>query len=135
MKPVDLDPALRERMTALGVREEDLEENFIRGTGPGGQKINKTASTVQLIHRPSGIEIRCQAGRSQSANRVQARQELCRQLEETKRRREETRVQAREKKRRQTRPRPAAVKREILRGKHERSRVKQLRQKPRGDDG
>jgi peptide chain release factor len=47
---------LEERMAGLGIREDDLEESFIRGTGAGGQKINKTSSTVVLRHKPSGIE-------------------------------------------------------------------------------
>ena len=45
---------LKERMERLGIREDELEEHFIRGSGKGGQKINKTASCVQLIHPPSG---------------------------------------------------------------------------------
>src|SRR3569623_841339 len=44
MTDLDIDPALTQRMEKLGIREEDLEEQFIRGTGPGGQKINKTSS-------------------------------------------------------------------------------------------
>jgi peptide chain release factor len=52
----DFDEALTRRMAKLGLREEDLTENFIRGTGAGGQKINKTSSTVQLSHGPSGVD-------------------------------------------------------------------------------
>ena len=58
---------LEDTMLRLGIREQDLEENFIRGSGSGGQKINKTSSCVQLLHRPSGIEIKCQKDRSRAA--------------------------------------------------------------------
>ena len=64
---------LIKRMQSLGITEEDLSENFIRGSGAGGQKINKTSSCVQLLHAPSGIEVRCQKSRSQALNRYYAR--------------------------------------------------------------
>src|SRR5262245_22334271 len=70
------------RLTALGVRADDVEERFVRGAGPGGQKINKTSSTVWLRHRPTGIEVRCQRERSQAANRELAWLELCHKLEQ-----------------------------------------------------
>ncbi|QRW27300.1 RF-1 domain protein [Rhizoctonia solani] len=55
------------------LREEDLEEMFVRGSGPGGQAINKTSSSVSLIHRPTGIRVQCQATRSREQNRKIAR--------------------------------------------------------------
>lgn len=70
------------RLRALGANPADVEERFIRGAGPGGQKINKTSSTVWLRHRPSGIEVRCQRERSQTANRELAWAELCGRLEQ-----------------------------------------------------
>ncbi|TLD68853.1 peptide chain release factor-like protein [Phragmitibacter flavus] len=121
------DDALQARMTKLGVREEDLEESFVRGTGAGGQKINKTSSTVVLRHVVSGVEVRCQQQRSQSMNRLIARRELCDKLEQQ---REEARLAKRavvEKKRRANRPRPRGVKERILKGKHIRSEVKRGR--------
>ena len=63
---------LEQRLLNLGVTDETLIERFIRGPGSGGQKINKTSSTVALRHRPTGIEVRCQQERSQAANRLQA---------------------------------------------------------------
>jgi peptide chain release factor len=72
-----LHPQIQSRLEALGVAVSDVEERFIRGGGPGGQKINKTSSTVWLRHRPTGIEVRCQAERSQAANRELAWRELC----------------------------------------------------------
>ena len=74
--------ALKRRMVDLGILEDDLIERFIRGTGHGGQKINKTSSCVYLQHQPSGIEIKCQAQRSREMNRFIARRELCERLEE-----------------------------------------------------
>lgn len=70
------------RLTALGVRSADVDERFVRGTGPGGQKINKTSSTVWLRHRSTGVEVRCQRERSQAANRELAWIELCGKLEQ-----------------------------------------------------
>lgn len=67
---------LQRRMAALGVREEDLEERFVRASGSGGQHVNKTATCVQLRHRPSGIEVKYMAARSQSLNRFFARRLL-----------------------------------------------------------
>ena len=82
---MNLPALIMARLAALGVRPEDIEERFIRGTGPGGQKINKTSSTVWVRHRPSGIEVRCQRERSQTANRETAWMELCAKLEEQRR--------------------------------------------------
>ena len=56
--------ALRERMEALGIREQDLEESFVRGSGRGGQKVNKTNNCVYLRHTPTGIAVKCHADRS-----------------------------------------------------------------------
>ena len=75
------DQELLARMVKLGIREEDLDENFIRGSGAGGQKINKTSVCVQLTHRPTGIMVRCQRERSQALNRFFARRELCDKIE------------------------------------------------------
>jgi protein subunit release factor B len=74
---------LREKMKALGIREEDLEEHFIRSSGAGGQKVNKTSSCVYLKHLPSGIAVKCMKDRSQSINRFLARRELAAKIERT----------------------------------------------------
>ena len=73
--------ALRLRMRSLGIMESDLEETFVKGGGPGGQKINKTSSTVVLRDRKSGTGVRCGEDRSQALNRYRARVMLCDQLE------------------------------------------------------
>jgi protein subunit release factor B len=72
---------LRKRMESLGVREEDIEESFVRSSGKGGQHVNKTSTCVQLIHRPTGIEVKCMKERSQSMNRFFARRELLDKIE------------------------------------------------------
>ena len=74
--------ALKKRMEALGIHENDLVEKFILGSGSGGQKINKTSSCVYLKHIPTQIEVKCQRGRSREMNRFQARRELCDQIAE-----------------------------------------------------
>ncbi len=73
---------LHEKMAKLQVKEEDLLEKFILGSGSGGQKINKTSSCVYLKHLPSGIEVKCQKDRSRELNRFLARRELCKRIEE-----------------------------------------------------
>ncbi|HIJ80242.1 MAG TPA: peptide chain release factor-like protein [Desulfuromonadales bacterium] len=72
---------LRHRMAERGVREEDLEERFVRSSGNGGQYVNTTSSCVQLRHLPSGIMVSCMRERSQSLNRFLARRELLERLE------------------------------------------------------
>lgn len=128
------DEALQKRMAALAIREEDLHEEFIRGSGPGGQKINKTSSTVTLRHKPTGIEVRCQKERSQVLNRHWARMELCDRIEEERKAEKLAAQNEREKKRRQTRPRPYGLKQRILRSKSKRSGVKKNRGRVGGDE-
>jgi protein subunit release factor B len=73
--------ALEARLQALEVREEDLEESFIRSSGPGGQHVNKTSTCVRLVHRPTGLAIKVQNSRSQGLNRFLARRLLADRLE------------------------------------------------------
>ncbi len=67
---------LEARMNALGIKEADLVEKFVRASGPGGQKVNKTSSAVYLKHLPSGIEVKAQEHRSQAMNRFFARRRI-----------------------------------------------------------
>ncbi len=73
---------LEARMASLDLREEDLEEKYVRSSGPGGQKVNKTSSCVVLKHTPSGLEVKTQKERSQPLNRYYARKRLCELMEE-----------------------------------------------------
>lgn len=127
MAALVIDEGLQKRMKKLGLCEEDLEESFIRGTGAGGQKINKTSSTVVLRHVPTGLEVRTQRERSQSLNRLVARQDLCSKLEEKFHAARMERQDAVEKKKRQNRKRPRGLKERILQQKHRRSEVKKNR--------
>jgi peptide chain release factor len=72
---------LQAKMEGLGIREKDIEEKFIRSSGRGGQKVNKTSSCVYLRHIPTGIEVKCMRERSQSLNRFLARRELLSRIE------------------------------------------------------
>jgi protein subunit release factor B len=116
-----------ERLAAAGARSDDVEERFVRGAGPGGQKINKTSSTVWLRHRPTGIEVRCQRERSQSANRAVAWTELCGKLEARLRAARAAAEQTREAERRRTRQKSHGQKIRMIETKKRRARVKQAR--------
>ena len=72
---------LKEKMGALGIHEKDIEEKFIRSSGRGGQKVNKTSTCVHLKHIPTGIEVKYMRERNQSLNRFLARRELVKELE------------------------------------------------------
>ncbi|HZR16741.1 MAG TPA: peptide chain release factor-like protein [Verrucomicrobiae bacterium] len=75
---------LAQRMASLGVREEDLEETFVRSGGHGGQNVNKTSTCVMLVHRPTGLQVKCQSTRQQGLNRFVARRLLMDKIEEAR---------------------------------------------------
>ena len=119
---------LHERMERLGIKENDLIEKFILGSGSGGQKINKTSSCVYLKHLPTGIEIKCQRERSRELNRYYARKELCDRIEEKIEHKKSERQQMIEKIRRQKRRRSRKSKEKMLAAKKQLSEKKSLRQ-------
>ena len=125
--------ALRERMESLGVTEGDLLEKFVRGSGAGGQKINKTNNCVFLKHLPSGVAIKCQMDRSRELNRFLARRELCDQLEAIREGRAVAKTQAIEKMRRQKRRRSRRSQQRSIADKRMLSTKKSLRRRP-GED-
>jgi protein subunit release factor B len=121
------DTALRERMERLGVREEEFRETFIRSSGPGGQKVNKTSSCVYLVHLPTGLSVKCQQERSQALNRFLARRLLLDRIERLRTglvSAEQMRV---EKIRRQKRRRSRRAQEKTLEAKHLQAEKKALR--------
>jgi len=122
--------ALRKKMDELGVREEDLEERFVRSSGPGGQHVNKVATCVYLKHAPSGIAVKVSRERSQALNRFLARRQLVEKIEEERLGRLSREQQRREKIRRQKRKRSKRAKEKMLREKKIQSEKKRFRKPP-----
>ncbi len=120
-------------MQELGILEDDITEQFILGSGSGGQKLQKTASTVLLQHAPTSISIKCQEQRSREANRYYARKRLCEKVDEMQKGEQSKKQQAVEKIRRQKRRRSRRSKQKMLEQKRARGDLKQTRKKP-GDD-
>ena len=118
---------LEERMRKLAIREQDLVEKFVLGSGRGGQKINKTSSCVYLRHVPTGLEVKCQRERSQALNRYLARRDLCDRLEERILGARSARRQAEERIRRQKRRRSRRQKAKMLKQKRHQGEKKALR--------
>jgi protein subunit release factor B len=121
--------ALAQRMAALGVHESDIEEAFVRSGGHGGQNVNKTSTCVQLLHRPTGTQVKCQASRQQWQNRSLARKLLLDKIEAVQRSRRAAERERVEKLRRQKRGRSQAAKQRILADKSHRATKKDLRRR------
>ena len=118
---------IRELMDEASVFEEDIEESFILGGGPGGQKTNKTSNVVRLKHEPSGFNIRFGETRSREDNRWLARRALAEAILERENKRKSVRRQEAEKKRRQKRRRSRRQKQRMLEDKHAHSEKKATR--------
>jgi len=120
---------LNRRMQELGVSENDIEESFVRASGPGGQHTNKASTAVILIHKPSGIRVKCGIERSQAVNRFLARRRLL-ELIELKRTGKIAKEKAeRERIRRQKRRRSRRAKEKMLDSKSKRAELKRQRMK------
>ena len=119
--------SLLERMQALGVREQDIEEQFVRSSGAGGQKVNKTSSCVVLHHRPTGIRVKCQQERSQALNRFLARRILLDKIETKLRGAESAEQQEIARIRRQKRKRSRRAKLKLLADKRHQAEKKSSR--------
>ena len=120
---------LQERMRQLGIRDVDLEETFARSSGPGGQNVNKVATSVTLRHWPSGVSVTVQDSRSQAVNRKLARERLLDAIESAREEHRAAEIAEREKARRRKSPRPAALKKKILQAKRKRGELKKQRAK------
>ena len=123
----DKEKKLTERMLALGVLERDIDEQFVRSSGAGGQNVNKVSSCVVLLHRPSGIQVKCQQERSQGLNRFLARRILLDKIEAKLTGSIAAEEQRIEKIRRQKRKRSRRAKARMLDDKHHQSEKKQGR--------
>ena len=119
--------ALLERMDQLGVSEEDLEETFVRSSGPGGQKVNKTSTCVFIRHIPTGLTVKCQRERLRSVNRFIARRILLDKIERMQKGVIEKERERIEKIKRQKRKRSKRAKEKMLKDKRKKSEKKKLR--------
>jgi len=121
------------RLLALGTSAAAVDERFVIGSGRGGQKLQKTSSSVWLRHRPTGIEVRCQRERSQSVNRLLAWADLCAKLEERQRAALAKRKDEREQSRRRSRQKSRGQKIRMIESKKHRAGIKARRGRPEAD--
>lgn len=124
---VELSPDYLNKAEILDVRQDDIVEQFVRGGGKGGQKINKTSSCVLLKHLPTGIEVRCQKHREQSKNRISAYKLLINKIEVLVKGKESEKVKKIFKIRKQKKKRSKRAKEKILDEKRRRGDIKQKR--------
>ncbi|MGH7951023.1 MAG: peptide chain release factor family protein [Limisphaerales bacterium] len=120
---------LAQRMTALGVREADIQETFVRSGGHGGQNVNKSATCVMLLHVPTQLRVKCQTTRQQGLNRFLARRLLLDKIEARKKGFADAKRNSIEKVRRQKRRRSRRAKQRMLADKSHHAAKKELRRK------
>ena len=125
----DKETQLAQTMAALGVREADIEESFVRSGGHGGQNVKKTSTCVMLLHRPTGLQVKCQETRQQGLNRFLARKLLLDKIESIRKQSAATERARVEKMRRQKRPRSRTAKERMLAAKSRHSTKKEFRRR------
>jgi protein subunit release factor B len=118
---------LAQRMATLGVRKSDIEETLVRSGGHGGQNVDKSATCVMLLHRPTGLQVKCQTTRQQGLNRFIARRVLLDKIEELQTGQVAAEVSRIEKIRRQKRKKSRRAKARMLADKSHRADKKASR--------
>ncbi len=131
---IEKETQLAQRMTVLGVREADIEESFVRSGGHGGQNVNKVSTCVMLMHRPSGLQVKCQTTRQQGLNRFMARYLLLDKIEAQRQAQVKAERDRVEKLRRQKRKRSKGAKERMLADKSRRAAKKSSRRGKFSDD-
>jgi protein subunit release factor B len=129
--PKDLKLEILQKAAKLEINPNDIVEKFIRGSGKGGQKINKTSNTVWLKHKPTGIEVKCQKHREQNKNRLSAYKLLINKIEYLIKGKESEKAKKIYKIRKQKLKRSKRAKEKILQDKKKRSEIKEMRKKIR----
>lgn len=120
---------LAQRLAALGVREADLEESFVRSGGHGGQNVNKVSTCVMLLHRPTGLQVKCQDTRQQGMNRFLARKLLLDKIAARQKSRADAERSRLEKIRRQKRGRSQGARQRMLADKSHHAAKKESRRR------
>ncbi len=127
--PIEIPENYLKKAEKLSIRLDKIEESFIHGSGPGGQKINKTANCVRLRYKPLEIEVKCQKHRERNKNRLSAYKLLINKIEDKVLGKKSERAQKIFKLRKQKKRRSKKAKEKILKEKHHRSEIKETRKK------